>query len=178
MKKVLLFAIAALVCGNMGAKSPFSITSGSVSCFKEAETAVFVIDHETATFQHGNTLAEESGDVWGERLSLMNDGFVRGFNEVTSKKKGLQTSLQADNAKYTITLHISNIDRKVCPTLTWADQALKVDGVIDVVDNASGETVCSINVDGFMLGKGTTKISTRITQCFEGLGSKTAKLAK
>lgn len=175
MKKLFVLAFAALACISLNAKSPYTVISGSTACFKEDAQAVFVIDYSKATFQHEMTLEEENPAAWEERLALMYEGFTTGFNQ-NPKKKRLNVATAAEAAKYTMTLHISNIDRKACPTMTWADKTLSIEGTLDVVDNASGEKVCEINIDKYMLGLGSLKVSTRIRDSFNGLGSTVAKV--
>jgi hypothetical protein len=174
MKKILLLVFSALICAGVSARD-FNVTSGKTTCMKDkGATAIVKIDFTGCTWENEMTLEEFSGEEYAERAVIALDNFIIGFNDST---KGLKVSAADDNAKYLMTVHITNMDRKQAGSaFVWGQMCLKFAGEVTVVDIATGENVCTIEIDGYKGQRGDFVPNDRIVKGFNELGWKIATL--
>jgi hypothetical protein len=84
----------------------------------------------------------------------------------------LKISDVEENPKYTITVHVEDLERKV---FDIAEFYIRIVGTISVVDNETGEEVCVIEIDK-LKGSASYVPDVRLFNCFQTLGIKLAKL--
>ena len=143
MKKVLITAILLFTAASLFAAKPLKVSKGSLDVLSENATATWSIDLSQATFEK-----KQSFETWCEgdyqtRVEGMNEAFFGSFNNYS---KGLKL-VKSGNAPYQLTFKVSDFEQKQGPGM-WGSMFIRVSGVIDIVDCASGETVCEIEVNG------------------------------
>ena len=153
----------------------FNVKEGNVKFLKDKGAVACVkIDFTGCMWENEKTLEEFSGDDYAERAKTSLDNFIIGFNDST---KGMKVVESEEGAKYMMTVHILNMDRKQCShSMFWGQMCLKFTGDVTVVDIESGETVCVVEIDGYKGQRGDFEPNDRIVKGFNELGWKIATL--
>jgi len=143
MKRLLITAVLLLTAASLFAAKPLKVNKGSLDVLRQDATATWTIDLSQATFEKKQSFEAWSEGDYQTRVQGMNDTFFDSFNKYS---KGLKL-VNAGEAPYELVFKVSNFDRKQGPGM-WGSMFIRVFGVIDIIDSASGETVCEIEVDG------------------------------
>lgn len=143
MKRLLTTALLLFTAASLFAAKPLKVNKGSLDVLRQDATATWSIDLSKATFEQKQSFEVWCEDDYQTRVQGMNDAFFTAFNKYS---KGLQL-VNEGSAPYNLVLKVSNFDRKQGPGM-WGSMFIRVFGVIEIVDNASGETVCEIEVNG------------------------------
>ena len=168
MKKTLTVIIMTLLCTTAFAK--VKITSGSAAFLKEEATAVIEFDYSEAAWEEDQSYKTWCGEDFNTRVQLSKESFIFAFNK-NSKK--LKINDGGNDAKYRITFKVENMEQKVGGN--WGQFYVRCYGTITVQDIATGETVCTINVN--KEGGDTDYVpNDRISSCFSEIGKRVAKL--
>ena len=143
MKRLLLTAVLLLTAASLFAAKPLKVNKGSLDVLREDATATWSIDLSQATFEKKQAFEAWCEGEYQTRVQLINDAFFASFNKYS---KGLKLVNEGE-APYKLTFKVSDFDRKQGPGM-WGSMFIRVFGVIEIVDCASGETVCEIEVNG------------------------------
>ena len=143
MKRLLITAVLLLTAASLFAAKPLKVTKGSLDVLREDATATWSIDLSQATFEKKQAFEAWCEGEYQTRVQLINDAFFASFNKYS---KGL-TLVNEGEAPYKLTFKVSDFERKQGPGM-WGSMFIRVFGVIEIEDCASGETVCEIEVNG------------------------------
>ena len=143
MKRLLITAILLLTAASLFAAKPLKVSKGSLDVLREDATATWNIDLSQATFEKKQAFETWCEGEYQTRVQLINDAFFASFNKYS---KGLKLVNEGE-APYKLTFKVSDFDRKQGPGM-WGSMFIRVFGVIEIEDCASGETVCEIEVNG------------------------------
>ncbi len=164
-KTTLLLGLLCLVsAANVSAKgkNALSVRSGDFSVLREPSTALFEIDYSAATADDlplDEYLKQKGGNLERDFYTKIKDQCVFQFIYIFKKNKGLQTPKDATEAPYKIVVHVNTLYMGggagallgiVGGATALASQkagGITLSGTIDIVDTATGETVCTIGVD-------------------------------
>lgn len=141
MKKILTLSALLLASVSLFAAKPLKVSSGSIDVLKEDVTATVTIDLSQATFEGEKDFKTWCEGEYDTRVKLINDSFFEYFNKYS---KGMK--LVKDDAPYQLVFAIKKFERKM--GANFGQFSMKIDGTITIVDKASGETVCQLDVDG------------------------------
>lgn len=174
MKKIVLLVATCVMAMTSFAKSDLKVKSGSMAWAKEKVKVAVKFDFSYAKWDKDADFKTWCAEDYEARVNNSLNGFIKGFN---NKSKGAQATANEEDAKYRIVIKIANMDWRAdifgIPgqfyALCW--------GIIDVVDIASGESVCTIEVDGAN-GDGDFVPNDRFTKCYETVGETLAKTKK
>ena len=143
MKRVLTTTILLLTAASLFAAKPLKVTKGSLDVLREDATATWTIDLSQATFEKKQAFEPWCEGDYESRVQRMNDTFFESFNNYS---KGLKL-VNEGSAPYKLTFTVSNFERKQGPGM-WGSMFMRVYGTIEIIEVASGETVCEIEVNG------------------------------
>lgn len=143
MKKFLVSAVLLLTAASLFAAKPLKVSKGSLDVLSQDATATWTIDLSNATFEKKQAFETWCEGDYQTRVQSMNDTFFNSFNKYS---KGLKL-VNAGEAPYQLVFTVSNFERKQGPGM-WGSMFVRVFGTIDIIDCASGETVCQIEVNG------------------------------
>ncbi|MBR0254353.1 MAG: hypothetical protein IJQ69_00365 [Bacteroidales bacterium] len=143
MKKFLVTAVLLLTAASLFAAKPLKVSKGSLDVLSQDATATWTIDLSNATFEKKQAFEPWCEGDYQTRVQSMNDTFFNSFNKYS---KGLKL-VNAGEAPYQLVFTVSNFERKQGPGM-WGSMFVRVFGTIDIIDCASGETVCQIEVNG------------------------------
>ena len=143
MKRLLITAALLLTAASLFAAKPLKVSKGSLDVLREDATATWSIDLSQATFEKKQAFEAWCEGEYQTRVQLINDAFFASFNKYS---KGL-TLVNEGEAPYKLTFKVSDFERKQGPGM-WGSMFIRVFGVIEIEDCASGETVCEIEVNG------------------------------
>lgn len=174
MKKLFLFAMTMVLSMAVFAKSDLKVKSGSMAWAKEKVQVVVKFDFSYAKWDKDTDFKTWCAEDYEARLNNSVNGFIKGFN---NKSKGAQATTNEDGAKYRVVVKIANMD--------WRPDFFGIPGqlfalcwgVIEVSDIASGEVVCTIEIDGAN-GDSDFVPNDRFTKCYELVGETLAKTKK
>ena len=141
MKRILTLSALLLVSASLFAAKPLKVASGSLDVLKEDVSAVATIDLSQAMFEDEKDFKTWCEGEYDTRVKLINDSFFEYFNKYS---KGMK--LVKDDAPYQLVFAIKKFERKM--GANFGQFSMKIDGTITIVDKASGETVCQLDVDG------------------------------
>ena len=142
MKRFLTTAILLFTAASLFAAKPYKVSKGSVDVLRQDATATWTIDLSKATFEEKQSFEAWCEDEYQTRVQLMNDAFFNSFNNYS---KGLKL-VNEGSAPYKLVFAVSDFEQKQGPGM-WGSMFIRVSGVIDIVDCASGETVCEVEVN-------------------------------
>ncbi|MDT3366204.1 MAG: hypothetical protein LIQ26_02835 [Bacteroidota bacterium] len=143
MKRLLITAVLLLTTASLFAAKPLKVNKGSLDVLRQDATATWSIDLSKATFEKSQSFEAWCEGDYQTRVQSMNDTFFESFNKYS---KGLKL-VNAGEAPYQLVFTVSNFERKQGPGM-WGSMFVRVFGTIDIIDCASGETVCQIEVNG------------------------------
>lgn len=143
MKRFLTTAFLFFTAVSLFAAKPLKVNKGSLDVLRQDATATWTIDLSQATFEKKQSFEAWSEDDYQTRVQGMNDTFFESFNKYS---KGLKL-VNEGSAPYKLTFKVSDFEQKQGPGM-WGSMFIRVSGVIDIEDCASGETVCEIEVNG------------------------------
>lgn len=160
MKRVLFsFALLFMACVAMNAANPVKLKSGDKSLFGEEVTIHVVIDdHKTVIDRRDQTAdvyygakGEDEYEKFMDDLDRAHKSFITFFNEKKEANVKATVTETADNAEYTMNVDVALMNVGNAGGMVWgmsrkAGGAL-INGTIQVVDNASGETVCEFEFE-------------------------------
>ena len=141
MKRILTLSALLLASVSLFAAKPLKLSAGSLDVLKENVTATVTIDLSQAMFENEKDFKSWCGDEYDTRVKIINDSFFEKFNKYS---KGMQ--LVKEDAPYQLVFVIKKFERKM--GANFGQFSMKIDGTIQIVDKASGETVCQLDVDG------------------------------
>lgn len=170
MKKTFTILALLLISTLTFAAKPLKVKSGDLSFKQEAVIARLVMDYSNATWEGRQSYEEFCGEDYGSRVQQSAIAVMTGFN---SFNPALKISLDEDaEAKYTITVRLAELERKMWDIASFY---IRVQGTISVVNNETGEEVCSIEMKK-LSGNASYVPDTRLFSCFQELGLSLAKL--
>ncbi len=169
MKKIMLVTLAVLLC--ISAMAKVKVKSGSAACMKEDATAVVVFDYSEATFDEDDNYIAWCGEDFAVRDSLSTAEFIDYFNR---NSKGLKIDNTATDAKYRIIVKVGNCDQHMDMGCGWGQMRFEVSGMISIVEIATNETVCEVEIDEEE-GLCDYSANDRISKCFGFIGKELAK---
>ena len=143
MKRILTTVLLLFSAVTLFAAKPLKVSKGSVDVLRQDATATWTIDLSQATFEEKQSFETWSEGDYQTRVQSINDTFFDSFNKYS---KGLKL-VNDESAPYKLTFKVSNFDRKQGPGM-WGSMFVRVFGVIEIEDCATGETVCEIEVNG------------------------------
>ena len=143
MKRLLITAVLLLTTASLFAAKPLKVNKGSLDVLRQDATATWSIDLSKATFEKSQSFEAWCEGDYQTRVQSMNDTFFESFNKYS---KGLKL-VNAGEAPYQLVFTVSNFERKQGPGM-WGSMFVRVFGTMDIIDCASGETVCQIEVNG------------------------------
>lgn len=174
MKKIVLLVAACLMAITAFSKSDLKVQSGSMAWAKEKVKVVVEFNFSYAKWDEKEDFKTWCGEDYEPRVNNCLNGFIQGFNK---KSKGAQATTSEEGAKYRIVVKIANMDWRTdifgvpgqLYALCW--------GIIEVTDIATGESVCTIQVDGAN-GDGDFIPNDRFTKCYTTVGEILANTKK
>ena len=162
MKKFVFVFILLVSAAISNAADFVVLKSGDKAIFtKEATAYVVIDDHKTMIDGKDKTAdayyGEDEYKQFIDDVDRGHDSFITFFNEKKKNKIKLTMSSSNDNAEYTLKVNVSSMNVGNAGGIAWgmsrkAGGAL-INGTMQLVDNASGETVCEFefnNVKGLM----------------------------
>ena len=169
MKKIVLMTLAVLL--SFSAMAKVKVKSGSAACMREEAKAVVVFDYSEATFDEDESYIAWCGEDFAERESLSAEEFIDYFNR---NSKGLQIDNNAADAKYRIIVKVGDCDQSMSMGCNWGQMKFEVSAMITIVEIATNETVCEVEVDEEE-GLCDYSANDRIAKCFGFIGKELAK---
>ena len=169
MKKVVTIMALLVISTLTFAGKPLKVKSGDTNFLNETVTAKVVMDYSNATWENKRSYETFCGEEYEERVEQSEAAFITGFN---SFSKTLKMTNAEEETKYTVTVHVLDLERKV---FDIAEFYIRIVGTITVVDNETGEEVCTIEIDK-LKGFASYVPNSRLYSCFQTLGQKLAKL--
>ena len=169
MKKFVTIMALLVISTLTFAGKPLKVKTGDTNFLKETVTAKVQMDYSNTTWEKKRSYETFCGDEYEDRMEQSEVAFIKGFNSVS---KTLKLSNTEEEAKYTITVHVLDLERKV---FDIAEFYIRIVGTITVVDNETGEEVCTIEIDK-LKGDASYVPNSRLYSCFQTLGMKLAKL--
>ncbi|MGM9805764.1 MAG: hypothetical protein ACI3Z7_04930 [Candidatus Aphodosoma sp.] len=163
MKKITITLVALIGTITMYAANPLKLTGGNTSVFRQEATANVIIDDHKATIDRtGKTADVYYGEQSDRKYAAFTSDLDRGhlsfrtyFNDKQPGTIKMKLAESRENTEYTlhITVRLINIGHfGVLPK----NGGVAISGTMELVDNATGETVCTFefeNVKGFMAPK-------------------------
>ena len=169
MKRTLIITLILLL--SFSAVAKVKVVSGSSACLKEKAIAVVEFDYSEATFDKDQSYESWCGEDYEERVERSTEEFIKSFNE---KSKGLQINNNDTTAKYRIIVKVNDCDQNMGFSCSWGQFQFKSSGVITIVEIATNEVVCTLEVDEEKGGCDYTPVD-RISECFGSIGYALAK---
>lgn len=170
MKKTFTVLALLLISTLTFAARPLKVKSGDMSFKQEAVIARLVMDYSNAKWEGRQSYEEFSGEDFGDRVQQSAIAVMTGFNSFNPALK-LSDDENAE-AKYTVTIRLTDLERKMWEIASFY---IRIEGTISVVNNETGEEVCSIEIK--KLGGNASYVpDTRLFSCFQELGLSFAKL--
>ena len=169
MKKAITVLALLFVSTLTFAGKPLKVSSGSLDFLKEGAVAKLEMDYSNTTWERKKSYEVFCEDAYNDRVEQSAVAVMTGFNNASRQ---LKITDSQEDAKYTITVHVADLERKM-----WdiAELYIRVVGTITVVDNETGEEVCVIEIDK-LKGNASYVPDARLFSCFQTLGMKLAKL--
>ena len=143
MKRVFTTAILLLTAASLFAAKPLKVSKGSLDVLRQDATATWTIDLSQATFEKDQSFEASYEGDFQALVQSINDTFFESFNKFS---KGLKL-VKEEPAPYKLVFKVKDFERKQGPGM-WGSMFIRVTGVIDIEDCASGETVCELEVNG------------------------------
>ena len=162
MKKIVMFAVAAVMfCTTAMAKKadPVTVESGSLAVVKQEAKATVVYDYSNLVVSGmslDDFLASQTDKFLNDWDSVIvpysEQMFSAGCSAYLNRAKFLVVS--EGDADYKIVLHLTyldlgNIGANFNPFAGMKGGGATVSGTIDFVNNATGETVCTVKFNEF-----------------------------
>lgn len=174
MKKIFI-ALLSLMCLSTFAakKSPVTIKSGSAEFLKKESIVNVIYDYTSARWEEDEdykTWCDEGND-YEKRVQIGYDAFIEAFNVNNSI---LKAQKDAAGASITFNIKLTNLERKQGPGI-WGSMFNRIYGEISVIDNATENEICKINIDG-VRGDTDFNLYDRMYKCFAELGKHIATL--
>lgn len=131
-----------------------TLVKGDKDIFKTEATAVVVIDdHKTLIDGKDQTAdvyytaqSEEEYAKFIEDLDRAHLSFTTYFNEKKKKNIGMVMADSSDTAKYTLNIKVTTMNVGNAGGMIWGMSrkagGAQIEGTMQLVDNATGETVC------------------------------------
>jgi hypothetical protein len=145
---------------------------GNASFLKENASAIVEFDFTKTTWEEDEDFKAWCGDQYEKRITAMQQSFVVSFNE---NSKGLKIPESSDGAKYKIIIEVKDLERHQAFTGTWGQGKFSTTAYIKVLEIASNQIVCEIDVDGFGSGK-DYDYADGLGKCYKGLAKQLFKL--
>ena len=169
MKKFMLITLAVLL--SVSAMAKVKVKSGSAACMREDATAVVVFDYSEAKFDEDDNYITWCGEDFAVRDSLSTAEFIDYFNR---NSKGLKINNEATDAKYRIIVKVGDCDQSMDMGCGWGQMRFKASAMIEIVEIATNETVCIVEVDEEE-GLCDYSANDRIAKCFGFIGKELSK---
>ena len=174
MKKIILLVAACVVAMSSFAKSDLKVKSGSMAWAKEKVKVAVKFDFSMTKWEEKEEFKAWCGEDYDVRTRIINDNFTLGFN---NKTKGAELSQNEEGAKYRMVVKIGNMEMHQSPFGMWGQLHVRCWGTIEVFDIASGECVCTVEIDG-ACGDGDYVPNDRFAKCYDAVGETLAKTKK
>lgn len=168
MRKFVITCLLACLCliswaGNI------KKTSGDTSVLHQKEPVSVVFDFDKTTWEDDEDFKAWCGSSYSERIDLMENSFIRVFNEGT---KGLQAVDDLDS-HYQMVIHINNIERK--QGLLFGLFYIRIYGTCEIVDTHTKAVVYSAKF-AKLGGDANYVESQRLGNAFEALAKEMTSL--
>ncbi|MCM1066641.1 MAG: hypothetical protein NC418_03590 [Muribaculaceae bacterium] len=147
-----------------------SVTSGNFKRFKSGGNIYATLDFEGATFDNKHPLTEEYSDF--DKLTRdAADEMREDFNDEARRCRMVADST---SAQFSMHIKINKIDSYIQP-FSWTGMATvtKMWGVVKVTDLATGETICTFEIDELDGGR-NNDYRDSFCDAFEELGEQIA----
>lgn len=171
MKKIVTIMALLVISTLTFAGKPLQVKKGNLDFLKDDAIAKVEMDYSQTTWEKDRAYDEFCGEDYEPRVAQSKEAFIQGFN---SKSESLKLTDDDDQVKYTITVHVGDLERKMFDIAMFY---IRIVGSITVVDNETGEEVCTIEIDK-LKGYSSYVPDTRLYSCFLTLGQNFAKLKK
>ena len=143
MKRFLTTALLLLTTVSLFAAKPLKVNKGNLDVLRQDATATWTIDLSEATFEKKQAFEAWCENDYETRVQGMNDAFFESFNKYS---KGLKL-VNDEDAPYKLVFKVSDFERKQGPGM-WGSMFMRVFGTLEIIDCATGETVCELEVNG------------------------------
>ena len=171
MKQILLTIALVMISVCAFADNSTKVTEGNASFLKKEATANVVFNWDKAEWDNGReTLKEHWGDDYDKTTKRGEEAFVRCFNENSKKVK-----ISDAPAQYRIEVNMGNIDYFFSAMSFVPGHKHRVSAIINVIDTATGNKVCTITVDARKGGRDFV-VSDSFVKAMEQVGEDVAKL--
>lgn len=163
MKKVILSIMLTFLMVNVfaGDHNTVKLLAGSTDVFKEQATAILEFDYSETTWEEDEIYELYCGNEYEERVNISVKAFEKKFN-VSSK--GLKIKKDDSNAKYKIVFKVIDLEQHQSMSM-WGRLTMEVTGQINVIEIASGKSVCSLQLTTVQ-GEADFATNDRITKLF------------
>lgn len=179
MKKITLLFVAVIGIVGAYASNPMKLISGDVSMFKkEAVTNVVIDDHKVEIDRTGKTADVYYGEQSAQKYAAFTSDLDRGhlsfrtyFNDKQPGSIKMKFAEERDSAEYTLFINVKLMNIGHFGVLP-KHGGISIFGDMKLVDNNSGETVCTLefeNVKGFMAPKFRERIISTYRYLADGL---------
>lgn len=163
MKRITLLIIGVISTLGLFAVNPITLVSGDIDRFKQESVANVVIDDHNPTLDRINKTAEvyykeqseEKYAAFTSDLERAHLSFRTYFNEKKPSEIKMRFADSHKNAEYTLHIAVSLMSIGFFGVLP-RNGGTAIYGTMELVDNATGETVCTLdfeNVKGYMAPK-------------------------
>lgn len=170
MKKTFTVLALLLISTMTFAAKPLKVKSGDLSFKQDAAVAKLVMDYSNAKWEEKKSYEEFCEEDYDSRVQQSYLAVMTGFNSLNPALK--LTNDEEAEAKYTVTVQLTNLERKMWDIASFY---IRIEGIITVVNNETGEEVCSIEIKK-LKGSASYVPDTRLFSCFQELGFNFAKL--
>lgn len=165
---VTITLLTSMYCMAGGVK----VKEGKAAFLKENACAVVEFDFSKTTWEEKEDFKTWCGDQYEKRLNAIQQSFINSFNE---NSKGLKIVESGNDVKYKILIEIKDLERHQAFTGTWGQGKFSTTAYIKVLEIASNQIVCEIDVDGFGSGK-DYDYADGLGKCYKGLAKQLFKL--
>ncbi|MCF0191256.1 MAG: hypothetical protein HUJ96_08345 [Marinilabiliaceae bacterium] len=151
----------------------YSTTEGDAKPLKEGGDLVVTFDFEGATFDKSQALSDKYENLTS-LVSKVPANFKSGFSETSKKSKIVDN---ASDAKYDVNIKVTNMDLYFKVMSVVPGNVTKVWATITIKDIATGELICTIDVDE-CAGERDFTIDDSFAKCFVRLGEDFGTIVK
>ena len=163
MRRLFLITLVTVLTSMYCMAGGVKVKMGNASFLKENVSAIVEFDFTKTTWEEDEDFKAWCGDQYEKRITAMQQSFVVSFNE---NSKGL---------KIKIIIEVKDLERHQAFTGTWGQGKFSTTAYIKVLEIASNQIVCEIDVDGFGSGK-DYDYADGLGKCYKGLAKQLFKL--
>ena len=172
MKKLVLSLTLLVMSVSAFSATPIKMVAGSAAVFKENATALFEIDAEETTWEKTQSLKRYFAEDFDKCMGDAVEAFVLTFNKSSN---GLRINNNAQDAKYVIVLKPDNYH---CTVGSFYRKFVLMWSTMQVIDLASNELLCELEVKRCALGKPDYTERTAFVNAHSGYAEYLQELVK